>query len=94
MDAEGREPSNLAYSSIELHSQLGKSCQLEEIAGGWGFSFFSLESLKPAIRSLRTLVVGLGVSLGHDGLRLLPAFSPLLETLMIYFQVTVALSYM
>nr|XP_027071455.1 BTB/POZ domain-containing protein FBL11-like isoform X3 [Coffea arabica] len=87
MDAEGREPSNLAYSSTELHSELGKSCQLEEIAVGWGFSFFSLESLKPAIRSLRTLVVGLGGSLGHDGLRLLPAFSPLLETLMIYFQV-------
>lgn len=84
---EGREHHTLSYTSAELHCELGKSCQLEEIAVGWGFSLFSLEALKPAIGSLRTLVVGLGGSLGHDGLKFLPAFCPLLETLMIYFQV-------
>lgn len=54
---------------------------------GWGFSFLSLESLKPAISLLKTLVVGLGGSLGEKGLQLLPAFCPFLEKLVIYFQV-------
>ncbi|KAL3532064.1 hypothetical protein ACH5RR_005585 [Cinchona calisaya] len=83
----GRDSSSLSYTTTELYSELGRSCQLEEIAVGWGFSLFSLETLKPAIRSLRTMVVGLGGSLGEDGLKLLPVLCPVLETLMIYFQV-------
>ncbi|PIN16821.1 hypothetical protein CDL12_10523 [Handroanthus impetiginosus] len=76
-----------SYPPEELYSELGKSCKLEEIELGWGFSFFSLGALKPAIKTLRSLVVGLGGSLGHDGLKLLPTVSPMLETLILYFQV-------
>ncbi|KAK6126316.1 hypothetical protein DH2020_039961 [Rehmannia glutinosa] len=76
-----------AHTPEELYSALGNLCKLEEIELGWGFSFFSLGDLKPAIRTLRTLVVGLGGSLGPDGLKLLPTICPILETLILYFQV-------
>ncbi|KAK6126338.1 hypothetical protein DH2020_039910 [Rehmannia glutinosa] len=76
-----------AHTPEELYSVLGNLCKLEEIELGWGFSFFSLGDLKPAIRTLRTLVVGLGGSLGPDGLKLLPTICPILETLILYFQV-------
>lgn len=84
---EGTEFSGSLYTSVQLYSQLCRSCKLDELVVGWGFSFFSLETLKPAVSSLKTLVVGLGGYLGQDGLQLLPAFCPLLEKLMIYFQV-------
>lgn len=77
----------LSYICPVLYYELGKSCNLEEISLGWGFSFFSLEALRPAIKMLRTFIVGLGGSLGEDGLKLVPAFCPLLETLILYFQV-------
>lgn len=71
----------------ELYAVLGKSCKLEELELGWGFSYFSLGALKQGIKRLRTLVVGLGGSLGPDGLDLLPIICPMLETLILYFQV-------
>lgn len=76
-----------SYHYSELYYELGKSCQLEEIAVGWGFSFFSLEALRPAIRMLRTIIIGLGGSMGEDGLKMLPTLCPWLETLILYFQV-------
>ncbi|KAJ8533886.1 hypothetical protein K7X08_007210 [Anisodus acutangulus] len=77
----------LSYNCPVLYYELGNSCNLEEISLGWGFSFFSLEALRPAIKMLRTFVVGLGGSLGEDGLKLVPTFCPWLETLILYFQV-------
>ncbi|XP_020549701.1 BTB/POZ domain-containing protein FBL11 isoform X1 [Sesamum indicum] len=76
-----------SFTPQDLYSELGKSCKLEEFEVGWGFSYFSLAALKPAIITLRSLVVGLGGSLGHDGLKLLPTICPMLETLILYFQV-------
>ncbi|KAH6837789.1 hypothetical protein C2S53_007609 [Perilla frutescens var. hirtella] len=76
-----------SHNPEEFYVELGKSCKLEELELGWGFSYFSLRALKPSICTLRTLVVGLGGSLGPDGLELLPPFCPLLETLILYFQV-------
>ncbi|KAL6514374.1 hypothetical protein OROHE_019116 [Orobanche hederae] len=78
---------SLSQTPEELYSVLGNLCKLEEIELGWGFSFISLQALKPAVRTLRTLVVGLGGSLGPDGLILLPTICPMLETLILYFQV-------
>ncbi|KAL3646853.1 hypothetical protein CASFOL_009397 [Castilleja foliolosa] len=76
-----------SHNPQELYSVLGSSCKLEEIEVGWGFSFFSLGALKPAIRTLRTFVVGLGGSVGPDGLNMLPTICPMLEKLILYFQV-------
>ncbi|GKV37522.1 hypothetical protein SLEP1_g45547 [Rubroshorea leprosula] len=76
-----------SYSCGELFIELGKTCRLEEIVVGWGLSYFSLEALKPAILSLRAITVGLGGSLPEDALKLLPASCPLLESLILNFQV-------
>ncbi|XP_022767137.1 BTB/POZ domain-containing protein FBL11 isoform X3 [Durio zibethinus] len=76
-----------SYSCGELLTDLGKTCRLEEIALGWGFSYFSLQDLKPAILSLRAMTVGLGGTLPEDALILLPTICPLLESLVLYFQV-------
>ncbi|KAL7195808.1 hypothetical protein ACSBR1_035945 [Camellia fascicularis] len=84
---EGRVFSSFEYSCREWYIELGKTCKLEEIALGWGFSCFSLEALKPAITTLRAITVGLGASLGQDSLELLPTTCPLLETVILYFQV-------
>lgn len=70
-----------------LFSLLGQNCKLEELAIGWGFSFFSLHSMGPALRSLKAINVGLGGSLGPEGLTLLCSLSPLLESIIILFQV-------
>lgn len=84
-----QEENDILGNSPVLYYELGKSCNLEEISLGWGFSFFSLEALRPAIKMLRTFIVGLGGSLGKDGLKLVPTFCPWLETLILYFQVIV-----
>lgn len=85
---EKREPS---FSSLheELHAELGKKSRLEEIEFGWGFSSFSLSALEPALTSLKTINVGLGGMLGEDALRQLPAICPLLETIILHFQVII-----
>ncbi|CAH9099417.1 unnamed protein product [Cuscuta europaea] len=71
----------------ELYYELGKSCQLEEIGVGWGFSLLSFEVLRPAVRTLRTINIGLGGAIGKDGLKMLPTLCPQLETLILHFQV-------
>ncbi|KAG5582722.1 hypothetical protein H5410_053349 [Solanum commersonii] len=79
-----QEENDILGNSPVLYYDLGKSCNLEEISLGWGFSFFSLESLRPAIKMLRTFIVGLGGSLGEDGLKLVVSDSVvrnILETL-------------
>ncbi|KAJ0726600.1 putative chromatin remodeling & transcription regulator BTB-POZ family [Helianthus annuus] len=70
-----------------LYVELGKVCKLDEISVGWGFSFLSLEGLKPAVSFLKAIEVGLGGLLGHDGLKWLPLTCPLLESIVLYFQV-------
>lgn len=74
-------------SSKNLYSELGKCCRLDEVSVGWGFSYLFLEALKASISSLKTIEVGLGGSLGQDGLKLLPVVCPLLESVALYFQV-------
>ncbi|KAF2296472.1 hypothetical protein GH714_038330 [Hevea brasiliensis] len=85
-NASGVELSS-SYSCRDLYAVLGKKCKLEEIALGWGFSWFSLVALRPAIMSLRAISVGLGGSLGEDALRLLPTTCPMLESIVLCFQV-------
>lgn len=73
----------------DLYLELG-NCKLEEITLGWGFSsYLSLEALQPAIMSLRSITVGLGGSLGEDALKRLPAACPVLETVILHFQVLI-----
>ncbi|KAF3440498.1 hypothetical protein FNV43_RR18782 [Rhamnella rubrinervis] len=76
-----------SYSCGELEIGLSNTCKLEEISLGWGFSYFSMKALKPAITSLRAITVGLGASIGEDGLIQLPITCPTLESVILYFQV-------
>ncbi|WCJ34349.1 BTB/POZ domain-containing protein FBL11 [Euphorbia peplus] len=87
LSQHGNENTMIAYSHRELFSELGKKCKLEKIALGWGISWLSFEALKPAITSLREIQIGLGGSLGENALRLLPTSCPLLESVVLYFQV-------
>lgn len=73
----------------KLHAELGKMCRLEEIEFGWGFSSFSLSALEPLLMSLKTINIGLGGTLGEDALKQLPAICPLLETIILHFQVII-----
>ncbi|KAK1439449.1 hypothetical protein QVD17_05267 [Tagetes erecta] len=75
------------HESKNLYLMLGKLRKLDEISAGWGFSYLSLEDMKPAISLLKAIEVGLGGSLGHDGLKWLPVTCPLLESVVLYFQV-------
>ncbi|KAG2285469.1 hypothetical protein Bca52824_045073 [Brassica carinata] len=76
---------NLIQSETVFNS-LSKGSGLEELEIGWGFTYLSLVSLRPAVSSLRAISVGLGASLGEDGLKLLPSACPLLESIVLYFQ--------
>uniref|UniRef100_A0A1J3CW77 BTB/POZ domain-containing protein FBL11 n=1 Tax=Noccaea caerulescens TaxID=107243 RepID=A0A1J3CW77_NOCCA len=73
-------------SCQEVLNCLSKGNGLEELEIGWGFSYFSLEPLRPAVSCLRAISVGLGASLGEDALKLLPLACPLLESIVLYFQ--------
>lgn len=73
----------------KLHAELGKRKRLEEIEFGWGFSSFSFSSLEPALMSLKAINIGLGGTLGEDALKRLPAVCPLLETIILHFQVMI-----
>lgn len=84
-----RRESSFSYLHEELHAKLGKKCRLEEIEFGWGFSSFSLNALEPALMSLKTINIGLGGMLSEDALRQLPAICPLLETIILHFQVII-----
>ncbi|XP_010553377.1 PREDICTED: BTB/POZ domain-containing protein FBL11 isoform X2 [Tarenaya hassleriana] len=70
----------------ELVNGLDKRCGLEELEMGWGFSYSSFESMRPAITFLRSISLGLGGSLGEHSLKLLPSACPLLESVIFYFQ--------
>ncbi|XP_010505180.1 PREDICTED: BTB/POZ domain-containing protein FBL11-like isoform X7 [Camelina sativa] len=74
------------FSAHEVFKSLSKGSGLEELEIGWGFSYFSLESLRPAVSFLRAISVGLGASLGEDALKLLSSACPLLESIVLYFQ--------
>ncbi|XP_031253522.1 BTB/POZ domain-containing protein FBL11 isoform X3 [Pistacia vera] len=78
---------SFSHPCKDLFFELGRTCKLEGIALGWGFSNFSLEALKPAIISLKSIAVGLGGTLGEDALRLLPTTCPMLEFVILHFQV-------
>nr|XP_043614055.1 BTB/POZ domain-containing protein FBL11 [Erigeron canadensis] len=84
---EDCKPDGDEISSSVIYMELGKSCKLDEFSVGWGFSYLSLETLKPAISLLKTIEVGLGGSLGQDGLKWLPVICPLLESVVLYYQV-------
>jgi hypothetical protein len=73
-------------SGQEVFKCLSKGSGLEELEIGWGFSYFSFESLRPAASFLRVISVGLGASLGEDVLKLLPSTCPLLESIVLHFQ--------
>ena len=81
------EECSFSHSCKELYLELAKTCKLEEFSFGWGFSHFSLEALGPAITSLKKINMGLGASLSHDALTLLPTTCPFLESVILYFQV-------
>ncbi|CAL9770597.1 unnamed protein product [Musa acuminata subsp. burmannicoides] len=66
--------------------ELSQHCILEEVAFGWGFSILSVEELVPLSR-LRCITIGLGASPGHHVLCLLPKMCPLLESVILIFQV-------
>ncbi|KAI3966994.1 hypothetical protein MKW92_052018 [Papaver armeniacum] len=71
----------------QLHIELKRNCSLEEVVLGWGFPFNSMETLGAAIKSLKAITIGLGASLGEYGLKLLPKLCPLLESIVLNFQV-------
>lgn len=85
--------SDRSFPCTNLYFELGKSCHLEDIAVGWGFSYFSFDALRPALAMLRSITVVLGGSLGQDGLKLLAATCPLLESVTLYFQVLFTIKY-
>ncbi|KAI3924896.1 hypothetical protein MKW98_031147 [Papaver atlanticum] len=71
----------------QLHTELKRNCSFEEVVFGWGFPFNSMETLGAAIKPLKAITVGLGASLGEYGLKLLPKLCPLLESIVLNFQV-------
>ncbi|KAH7671420.1 RNI-like protein [Dioscorea alata] len=77
-------------SHHELLAELGRIPALEEVALGWGFSTMSLDKLETAIGKLRAISLGLGVSLDHNSLSVLPRISPLLERVILTFQQVVS----
>ncbi|KAG9134625.1 hypothetical protein Leryth_000953 [Lithospermum erythrorhizon] len=82
-----RRESCTSLSNLKgIYSELGKSTKLEELALGWGLSFSSMVTLGAAAGTLKSLIVGLGGSLGQNGVEMLPSICPLLETLILYFQ--------
>ncbi|XP_073007356.1 BTB/POZ domain-containing protein FBL11 isoform X2 [Typha latifolia] len=69
-----------------LHG-LSKSCNLEDVAFGWGFSYVQMEELVPAFAKVKEITIGLGASLGHHVLHALPMICPLIESVVLTFQV-------
>ena len=71
----------------DLLCELSKSCVMEEMAFGWGFSCLTMKELEPAVRKLRGVTLGMGASPGHYVLCELPKMCPLLESVILIFQV-------
>ncbi|XP_020245630.1 BTB/POZ domain-containing protein FBL11 isoform X2 [Asparagus officinalis] len=80
-------PDISSSTSEDLFRELGKTCILEEVALGWGFSSFQLEMLKPSISKLRAITLGLGASLDNQTLSVIPEVCPQLESVILNFQV-------
>lgn len=70
-----------------LFQALSGITSLQELSIGWGLSGFFLETLRPALRSLKSLTVGLGGSLSSQAWMLLPEICPSLECISVCFQV-------
>ncbi|XP_047333448.1 BTB/POZ domain-containing protein FBL11 [Impatiens glandulifera] len=85
--ADEEKSSNCSLLGKEWYKELGKSCKLNEVALGWGFSSLAMKTLKHAAVALKVLTVGLGGSLHEGLLTILPTICPLLEVLILYFQV-------
>lgn len=76
------------FSSVGLDN-LELKYKLEALSLGWGLTYLTLEAMKPAIVSLKKLSLGLGGSLGEEALGRLPILCPMLESLILYFQVLI-----
>ena len=50
----------------DLFQTLGRITSLQELSIGWGLSGFFLKTLKPVLRSLKSLTVGIGGSLSSQ----------------------------
>lgn len=85
--SKNKEGYSLSHYHHEVFSMLGKKCKLEELSIGWGFSFPSLDAVRPALWSLKAINVGLGVSLGPEVLITLCSLCPSLESVTLLFQV-------
>lgn len=80
-------PTSNRSDEEELFHELSQTCILKEMEFGWGFTPFSLEILRPSVRTLRVITFGLGASLGEHALTILPDICPLLEEVVLKFQV-------
>lgn len=70
-----------------LYDEFGGKYLLEEVAFGWGFSPLSFENIQPSIKKVRAITLGTGASLSHQALLSLPIICPLLESVILNFQV-------
>jgi len=67
------------------------TCYLEDVEMGWGFCPILIEDLVPSYSKVRKMTVGLGTTLAESLLHALPEICPLLESLVLRFQVCSAL---
>ncbi|CAN1761630.1 BTB/POZ domain-containing protein FBL11 [Linum perenne] len=81
------EQESIPYPVGALYAELGEKCNLEEISLGWGFSYSAFRALRPGIVSLRSLTIGLGASSSEETLRQLPITCPMLNAIVLHFQV-------
>lgn len=80
-------PNTGSSTCEDIFCELGKKFALEEIAIGWGLSSSQLEMIKPSITKLRALTLGLGASIDNHALCAIPGICPLLESVILNFQV-------
>ncbi|XP_078169716.1 ubiquitin-protein ligase isoform X3 [Carex rostrata] len=79
---------NSSFSPL-LCELIDNCTHLEEVAFGWGFSLFSVLIEEMLVFStVRELTLGLGASPGLQFLHCLPILCPLIESLVLRFQVT------
>lgn len=78
---------NSSFSPL-LCELIDNCTHLEEVAFGWGFSLFSVLIEEMLVFStVRELTLGLGASPGLQFLHCLPILCPLIESLVLRFQV-------
>lgn len=79
--------SNSLFSPL-LRELIENCTHLEEVAFGWGFSLISVLIEEMLVFStVRALTLGLGASPGLQFLQCLPILCPLIESLVVRFQV-------